>query len=52
MRPAVPRQVFADVKNFHRGGDAGEFGDDVGEVDEEADDHDEKGGAETELFAD
>ena len=44
--------VFADVENFHGGGDAGKFGDDVGEVDEEAGDHDEKCGAEAELFAD
>ena len=43
---------FADAEELRGGGDTGEFGDDVAEVDEESGDHDEKGGAEAELFAD
>ncbi len=43
--------VFADMKNFHGGGDAREFGDHVGQVHEKARDHDEEGGAETKFLA-
>ena len=44
--------VFADAEDLRGGGNAGEFGDDVAEIDEEADDHDEESGAETEFFTD
>ncbi len=44
--------VFGDVEELHAAGDAGELGDDVAEVDDDEQDHDDEGHAEAELFAD